>query len=89
MSSYSLKMTKRTFTMLLSKYGLKHDVEALYERGVCDVNDVVWMRPWDVDWLTLRGPFPDYKHTRYRCNATWAQYCFMYKQETGKDHEYA
>ena len=44
----------------------------------------------DKTWVTdlkLKGPFPDYKRTRYRIKVTWAQYCFMYKQETGKDHE--
>lgn len=84
-----LEMTKRTFTMLMRKYKLQHDVETLYERDVRDANDVVWMRPWDPEWLMLKGPFPDYKRTRYRMKAIWAQYCFMYKQETGKDHEYA
>ena len=80
-------MTKRTFTILLSKYNLEHDAETLYNLGIGDANDVGWMRPWDPEWLMLRGPFPDYKRTRYRIKATWARYCFMYKQETGKDHE--
>ena len=82
-------MTKRTFTILLSKYNLEHDAETLYEAGIGDVNDVVWMRPWDIEDYLLRGPFPAYMRTRYRIKATWAHYCFMYKQETGKDHEYA
>ncbi len=33
--------------------------------------------------LKLKGTFDEYKCTRYR---SFTQYCFMYKQETGKDH---
>ena len=79
-------MTKRTVKRLLLKYKLEHDVETFYKQ-FRTVDKVRWM---DKTWVTdfkLKGPFPDYKRTRYRINATWAQYCFMYKQETGKDHE--
>ena len=79
-------MTKRTVKRLLLKYKLEHDVEHFY-RFIRTV-DAMWCidKTWVTD-LKLKGPFPDYKRTRYRIKATWAQYCFMYKQETGKDHE--
>ena len=81
-------MTKRTLTRLLLKYQLERDVEPLYhEFGLREVHDVYWMHKKTIKLFKLKGMFPDYKNTRYRLKATWAQYCLMYKQETGKDHE--
>ena len=85
----TLEMTKRTVTRLLLKYKLEHDVEPLYKFGLRTADDVYWMDLRTVKRLKLKGTFPDYKCTRYRLKATWVQYCFMYKQETGKDHELA
>jgi hypothetical protein len=82
-------MTKRTLKRILLKYKLERDIEPLYKccGGLCTV-DIFWCADKSfVTTLKLKGPFPDYKRTRYRIKATWAQYCFMYKQETGKDHE--
>ena len=80
-------MTKRTLKRLLLKYKLERDLEALCKWGLRKVDDLWCMdKTWVTD-LKLKGTFPDYKRTRYRVEATWAEYCFMYKQETGKDHE--
>ena len=86
LSTFTPSMTKRTVKRILLKYKLEHDVERFY-KSIQTVENVRWMdKTWVTD-LKLKGPFPDYKLTRYRIKATWAQYCFMYKQETGKDHE--
>ena len=80
-------MTKRTVKRLLLKYNLERDVETLYKGKYRTAEHFLF---FDKSWVTLwklKGPFPDYKRTRYRIKATWAQICFMYKQETGKDHE--
>ena len=80
-------MTTRTLKRLLIKYKLERDVENLFKGGLRTVDDMWFM---DKTWVTshkLKGPFRDYKRTRYRIRATWAAYCLMYKQETGKDHE--
>ena len=79
-------MTKRTLKRILLKYKLEHDVENLY-KCLRTVDDVGYLDKTWVTNLKLKGPFRDYKRTRYRIRATWAEYCFMYKQETGKDHE--
>ena len=68
------KMTKRTFTLILKKYGLECDVEKLYKYGFYNATDVYYMDHEDIE--------------RLRLNGTWAQYCFMYKTETGKEHKY-
>ncbi len=82
-------MTKRTLKRILLKYNLERDIEPMYKRcGGLRTVDKFWCA--DKSWVTdlkLKDPFPDYKRTRYRIKTTWAQYCFMYKQETGKDHE--
>jgi hypothetical protein len=80
-------MTKRTLKRLLLKYNLERDVETLYKGGWRTADHFRWIYKDYVIATKLKGPFPDYKRTRYRIKATWAQYCFMYKQETGKDHE--
>jgi hypothetical protein len=80
-------MTKRTLKRLLLKYKLERDVEALYKGGWRKA-DHFWCLDKDlVTQMKLKGPFPNYKRTRHRIKATMAQYCLMYKQETGKDHE--
>ena len=79
---------KRTLKRILLKYKLERDVETLF-KCLRKVDDMWCM---DKTWVTrhkLKGTVPDYKRTRYRVEATWAEYCFMYKQETGKDHEAA
>ena len=82
-------MTKRTFTKVLIKYKLEYDVEPLYKWGVREIEDVYWKMYKDlITLLKLKGTFRDYKRTRYRLKATWADYCNMYKQETGKDIKY-
>jgi hypothetical protein len=85
MSTFT-SMTKRTLKRILLSYNLEHDVDKFHKciRTV----DAMWCidKSWVTD-LKLKGPFPDYKRTRYRIKATWAALCFMYKQETGKDHE--
>ena len=80
-------MTKRTLTRLLLKYKLERDVVNLRKWGIDKVDDVGHLDKTYVTDLKLKGPFRDYKRTRYRLNTTWAAYCLMYKQETGKDHE--
>ena len=80
-------MTKRTLKRLLLKYKLERDVENLFKWGVDKVDDWWCIDKTLVTDLKLKGTFREYKRTRYRIRATWAEYCFMYKQETGKDHE--
>jgi hypothetical protein len=79
--------TKRTLKRLLLKYKLERDVEPLYKVGWRKADHFWVLDKYEVTALKLKGPFPDYKRTRYRIKTTWAHYCFMYKQETGKDHE--
>ena len=79
-------MTKRTLKELLLKYNLERDFEGIRKFGLDTAEDVHWMNKKTIKTFKLQGKFPDYKDTRYRLEATWAQYCFMYKQETGKDH---
>ena len=85
----STNMTKRTVKRYLLKYNLERDAETWYKFGFRTADDVWCLDKSWVTTLKLKGTFPDYKRTRHRIKATWAQYCFMYKQETGKDHEYA
>jgi hypothetical protein len=80
------KMTKRTLKELLLKYKLERDLEPLRKFGLDTADDVIWMNKKTIKTFKLMGTFPDYKNTRYSLEATFAQYCFMYKQETGKDH---
>jgi hypothetical protein len=80
-------MTKRTLKRLLLKYKLERDIEPLYKCGLRTADIFRCVDKSFVTDLKLKGLFPDYKRTRHRIKATWAQYCFMYKQETGKDHE--
>ncbi len=87
MSSCFLEMTKRTLKKMLLKYKLERDTESLYKGGWDTADHFEWLDKYCIPVLKLKGPFPDYKRTRYRIKATWAQYCLMYKQETGKDHE--
>jgi hypothetical protein len=80
-------MTKRTLKRLLLKYKLERDVEPLYKCG-WHIADHFWcLDKYLVTQMKLKGPFPNYKRTRHRIKATMAQYCLMYKKETGKDHE--
>ncbi len=79
-------MTKRTVKRLLLKYNLERDVEPMYKFGFRTADDVWWMNLMTIKHLKLKGTFHEYKCTRYRLKATFAQYCFMYKQETGKYH---
>ena len=84
-----VRYTKRTFTLLLKKYGLARDVESLEKNGFENPKDIWWLDPTDVKKLQLKGTLPFDKHTRYtryRMKAIWSQYCKIYKQETGKDH---
>ena len=68
-------MTQRTFTVILKKYGLESDFNRLWKAGVCNPEIVGDMCEGDI--------------VDFRLNGTWAEYCNMYKQETGKEHEYA
>ncbi len=78
-------MTKRTLKRLLLKYKLEGDIEPLYKRGLRTAH-IFWCADKSfVTDLKLKGTFPNYKRTRHRIKVTWAKYCFMYKQETGKD----
>ena len=69
------KHTERTWYLLLQKYGLESDSTRLWKAGVRNQEIVGEMQKEDLVDFRLQG--------------TWAQYCFMYKQETGKDHEHA
>ena len=69
------KYTKRTYPPLLRKYGLEQDFPNLWKVGVHSAQIIGEMQEEDV--------------VDYRLTGTWAQYCNMYKQETGKDHRYA
>ena len=80
-------MTKRTLKKMLLKYKLERDVDNLYKGGWRKADHFWCADKGEVTRLKLKGLFPEYKRTRYRIKATWSQYCLMYKQETGKDHE--
>ena len=67
--------TERTWYLLLKQYGLEPDSTRLWKAGCRDIEIVGEMEKADLSDFRLQG--------------TWAQYCFMYKQETGKDHERA
>ena len=67
--------TERTWHLLLQQYGLESDSTRLWKAGVYNPEIVGKLREEDLSDFRLQG--------------TWAQYCFMYKQETGKDHEHA
>ena len=66
--------TERTFTLLLRKYGLEHDIDRLWKAGVRNPQIIGDMEEEDL--------------IDYRLKGTWAQYCKMYKQETGEDHKH-
>jgi hypothetical protein len=83
---HTFTMTKRTVKRLLLKYNLERDVVPMYKFGLLTANDVRRMDLMTIKHLKLKDTFHEYKCTRYRLKATFAQYCFMYKQETGKDH---
>ncbi len=67
--------TERTFTLLLRKYGLEQDFRHLWMASIRSAQAIGQMEQVDLIAWRLKG--------------TWAQYCDMYKQETGKDHKYA
>lgn len=67
--------TERTFTLLLRKYGLEQDFRHLWMAGIRSAKSVGCLEQEDLAYFRLTG--------------TWAQYCHMYKQETGKDHPHA
>ena len=70
-----VKHTERTWYLLLKQYGLEPDSNRLWKAGVRNQEIVGDLREDDLVDFRLKG--------------TWAQYCNMYKQETGKDHQHA
>ena len=65
----------KAFKKLLSEYGLERDSNRLWLVGVYSVKNIDKLDEEDLFDYGLKG--------------TWAQYCFMYKQETGEDHKNA
>ncbi len=65
----------KDFKKMLSKYGLQRDSNRLWKVRVYNVENIGKLYKEDIFDYSLKG--------------TWAQYCDMYKQETGKDLERA
>ena len=70
-----MEEAKNNFTVILEKYGLESDFNKLWKSGIYNPRIVGVMQEEDLADFSLNG--------------TWADYCFMYKQETGKEHKYA
>ena len=71
----TMEDAKNNFTVILEKYGLEPDFNRLWKSGVYN--------------LKILGVMQEDDLRDFRLNGTWAQYCNMYKQETGKEHKYA